>query len=444
MTPISRYYRSCDPDASLKPGDPRYIDLTLARGERGGGWRKRLARDLRQTDRASVFLVSGFLGDGKSTQLLRLQEDLKSGDPKLAVVYVDCSKFLNEFEYTFNEFLLGVISEAGQRLRKGYGIELRRTYLSRKLDEITASLGSDVELREVSAGVKVDAFELAAKIALRARDSDRVRRQLADALSGDRTTLNQEFADSINDTARPALQKLGYRDLVIIVDWLEKLVDLPVSATRPVSGHQALFLHHSHLIRAWGAQVVMTVPIDMVYSSRQANLQQAYGCEPIVINQVGVADFLDAGQRLTADAAFRDLLRARAGHAPDGLVDYGQVFDPPELDLELIRFSGGHLRTLMMLVRLCCSFTDQLPITAEVWNDALRDHLLNVDRKIKEPWLALLAMVHRTHRIVNDPDHFDMLQALAVLAYANGTVPVYGVEPAIQQLPKFQAALKGT
>jgi hypothetical protein len=37
-----------------------------------------------------------------------------------------------------------------------------------------------------------------------------------------------------------------------------------------------------------------------------------------------------------------------------------------------------------------------------------------------------------------------MLQALAVLAYANGTVPVYGVEPAIQQLPKFQAALKGT
>src|SRR4051812_8237552 len=122
MSPITRYYRSCDPDASLKPGDPRYVDLTVARAEGGGGWRKRLARDLRQTDRASVFLVSGFLGDGKSTELLRLQEDLKSGNTKLAVVYVDSSQFLNAHEYTFNEFLLGIIGETGRQLREGYGI----------------------------------------------------------------------------------------------------------------------------------------------------------------------------------------------------------------------------------------------------------------------------------------------------------------------------------
>jgi len=196
MTPITRYYRSCDPDASLKPGDERYVDLAAGRAdEPGGGWRKRLGRDLRKTDRASTFLVSGFLGDGKSTELLRLRQELKDGDPRLAVIYVDSSQFLNAYEYTFNEFLLGVIGETGRQLREGYGIELRPSYLSRKLAEVKSTLLSDVELKEISAGAKIDDFELAAKLALRARDSDRVRKQLAESLAGDRTTLNREFAD---------------------------------------------------------------------------------------------------------------------------------------------------------------------------------------------------------------------------------------------------------
>ena len=437
MSPITRYYRSCDPDASLQPGDPRYADLTLARGERGGGWRKRLARDLRQTDRASIFLVSGFLGDGKSTELLRLREDLKNGSPKLAVIYVDGSQFLNAYEYTFNEFLLGVIGETGNQLREGYGIELRPSYLSRKLDEVKSALFSEVELKEITAGAKIDGFELASKIALRARDSDRVRKQLADLLAGDRTTLNQEFADSLNQKARPELEKIGYKDLVIIVDWLEKLVDLPATAARPVSGHDALFLHHSQLVRAWGAQVVMTVPIDMVYSARLENLRMAYACEPIVINQVGVADFLHAEQQRKSVAALREMLKLRADHAPDGRVDYASVFASPELAEEVIRFSGGHLRTLMILIRQCCSFTDDLPITREAVDAAFRDHVLNSARRVKDQWIEKLATVHRTHEIVNDPDHFEMLRTLCVLAYANG-VPLYGVEPAIQRLPKFK------
>jgi hypothetical protein len=394
MSPITRYYRSCDPDASLKPGDERYVDLAVARAdELGGGWRKRLARDLRKTDRASTFLISGFLGDGKSTELLHLREELKNGGPKLAVVYVDGSQFLNAYEYTFNEFLLGVIGETGRQLREWCGIELRPSYLSRKLAELKSTLLSDMEPKEISAGAKIDDFELAAKIALRARDSDRVRRQLADSLAGDRTTLNQEFAGSLNQTARPELEKRGYKDLVIIADWLEKLVDLPPTATRPVGGHEALFLHHSQLVREWGAQVVMTVPIDMVYFARQEHLRQAYGCEPIVINQVGVADFLKTQQQKNAVSAMRQILKLRADHAPDGPLDYAIVFASPDLEEEVIRFSAGHLRTLMILIRQCCSFTDRLPLTREVVDAALRDHVLTSARRVNDQWIEKLAAV---------------------------------------------------
>ncbi len=57
---ITRLYRSCDPDLALGPGDARYVNLAEARGEQGKGWRQRLARTLRQSDRAGVHLVAGF------------------------------------------------------------------------------------------------------------------------------------------------------------------------------------------------------------------------------------------------------------------------------------------------------------------------------------------------------------------------------------------------
>jgi hypothetical protein len=91
----------------------------------------------------------------------------------------------------------------------------------------------------------------------------------------------------------------------------------------------------------------------------------------------------------------------------------------------------------MILIRGCCSFTEELPFTRESVDAALRDHVLNSARRVKDKWIEKLAIVYKTHEIVNDPDHFEMLRTLCILAYANG-VPLYGVEPAIQRDPKFQ------
>lgn len=142
----------------------------------------------------------------------------------------------------------------------------------------------------------------------------------------------------------------------------------------------------------------------------------------------------------SAVTAMREMLKLRADCAPDGPVEYKSAFASPDLEKDLIHFCGGHLRTLMILVRQCCSFTHSLPITRDVVDAALRDHVLASARRVKDEWFGKLAAVHRTHDIVNDPDYFEMLRSLCILAYANG-VPQYGVEPAIQRLPRFQRAL---
>lgn len=439
--PVTRLVRSCDPDAYLKPGDPRYVDLTLARGEGGGGWGAKLQRQLRQTDRACTFLVSGFLGDGKTTELRRLQKSLTETNPKLAVVYVDSSEYLNGFEYSFSQLLLAVIAETGKQLNEQYGVDLKPTYVAQKIDEMKKLLLSDVELQEIEAEASGQVFKASASIALKARTSHQVREQLGKALGQDRTTLNREFSRSLNETARPELREKGYQDLVIIIDWLEKLVDAPPTDDRPVSAHHALFLHHAPLINEWGTQVVMTVPISMVYSASQKNLTQAYGSNLTVINQVAVAKFLDKTKRERALDAMREVLRRRAAHAPDGPVEYNEVFASPGLADDLICLSGGHLRVLMMLVRQCCSFIDKLPITREAVDAAVREEVLIKSRAIKESWFDKLAKIHRTHAIDNDGDHMEMLVSLFVLAYGNNETR-YDVDPMVTRLDKFKAAIK--
>ena len=81
--------------------------LAFARGEdmaHQGGWRRQIVRAFDQAKDATICLVSGFLGDGKSTELKRLQKELH--DKKTAVVYVDCEQYLNPDSYSFSDILL--------------------------------------------------------------------------------------------------------------------------------------------------------------------------------------------------------------------------------------------------------------------------------------------------------------------------------------------------
>lgn len=443
---ITRVTRSCDPERPLEATDPRYVPLSKARGEpfaERGGWRYRIAQALRRADRATTVLVSGFVGDGKSTELKRLQHDLGNpppGGPKLAVVYVNAGEYLNAFDYSFSEVLLSVIAETGQQLRDNYGIELTPGYVTRKLGELRGLLLSEVELQGLEGGVEVNPYKVSAKIALKARNSDQTRKQLWANLSGERVTLVTEFGRLLAEQVRPALRRKGFQDLVIIVDWLEKLVCKPGEKPGEPNSHEALFLHHATLFQQFGAQLVLTVPIEMVYSETQAELTYAYGREPEVISCVRVADCLPAADQALGCEAMCELLRQRFEQAPDGRVGFADVFPDRDLAHELIRFSGGHPRALLILVRECLSYLDHLPITPEAVAAAKKHETNNAARRVREGWLPKLAKIAKVHQIENDHDHLAMLRTMCVLSYTNGQ-PVYAVDPAILELLKLRGAL---
>ena len=442
---VTAIYQACDPTEALESDDQRYVPLAAARGDdfaEQGGWRRQIAKSVYKSKWPTSCLVSGFLGDGKSTELKRLIREFKEGanGPKLAAIYVDCEKYINPETYSFLDILLAIIGETGKQLQDEYGVKLKPGYLRSRFTEVQDLLTSKVALESAEAKAKLDPFEVALKLSLKTKAEATTRQQLWTALEGENTDLAEKFGKLLDSEARPELMKRGYEDVIIVVDWLEKLICLKGAKEDAPNSHVDLFIHHAPHFLKFGTHLVLTVPIDLVYSAEQERLTSAYGREPEVISAVRMISYFEEEERRIACDAMIELLRKRFERVEGNPISFDTVFPDKQLAEELIEFSGGHPRQLLILLRQCLQFIDKLPISREALDAAKKKEVQAASRKVPERWFPKLAAVNATHRIDNDPEHLEMLRTLCVFAYANSE-PVYSVDPAILQLKRMKEAI---
>lgn len=81
---IKRFYNRLRPEEALKRDDDRWVDLSPASQDLLEPLRKRIEME---AEDFTCQLVTGFIGTGKSTELLRLADQL--GEAAFAVVYSD-------------------------------------------------------------------------------------------------------------------------------------------------------------------------------------------------------------------------------------------------------------------------------------------------------------------------------------------------------------------
>ncbi|MEO8382803.1 MAG: hypothetical protein ABI779_24305 [Acidobacteriota bacterium] len=443
--PVTLIYQACDPTEALEPGDRRYVPLAAARGDEfaeQGGWRRQITRAIYRSNAPASCLVSGFLGDGKSTELKRLAQELRDGTtgPKFATIYVDCEKYINPDAYSFADILVAIIGETGKQLKVEYGINLNPSYLRTRIDEIYNLLTSNVAMESADVKAKLEPLEIALKLSLKTKVEATTRRELWAALEGENSDLAERFGELLRAEVRPALRERGYHDIVVVVDYLEKLICLKTTTEGTPNSHVDLFIHHAPHFLKLGTHLVLTVPIDLVYSADQERLTSAYGREPQAISAVRViSHFADNDRRIALDAMV-ELIRRRCERLGDGSVAFDAVFPDKLLAEELVEFPGGHPRQLLILIRQCLQFIEELPITREAFVAAKKKEVEAASRKVPERWFAKLAAVHATHRIDNDAEHLEMLRTLCIFAYSNSE-PVYSVDPAILELTRMKEAI---
>jgi DNA polymerase III delta prime subunit len=418
-TTLTDAFNACDPAQPLEAGDQRYVDLSPGRGNDGNAvvqCRQRIVR----SERPLVQLFAGHRGCGKSTELRCLQSDLEKENYFVAYIEANTDIDLEDTEPT--DILLSLIRGLDSTLRDAK-IEVRKKHLEEFTDwfaevvlEKTTRTEIEAEVRseaEVSGGVPLFA-KLLARFAgwiKTGRESKKLVRQRLDP------QLSQLLsrADLFVKDARLAVQKAGKKDLILIVDSLDRIALKDLKDGR--TSHEVLFIERGNLLNSLGCHMVVTIPLSLLFSPKASNLGAIFP-DRHILPMVKIAE---RGTQ-TAWKAGRDLLKDLLQHR----LELDKVFIDKALD-ELVAASGGHPRYLMTLVRYALDYIERLV------ND--------FDRSIPHEHWPLLVRVHEQQTVQNDAHHQLMLFNLSVLEYQNDE-RWCDVHPAVLQARAFKEASK--
>lgn len=421
-TTLDEAYRVCNPDSPLRADDERYVDLSGIRGT------KRIADTVTRRVRRSAagealqLLFTGHRGSGKSTELFRLKATLE--DERFFAVYLDVEEVLDLVEISYLDVLLAIAREMEASLREA-GMPLPQQLSASISEWFAETIVEGQKTTDLNAGLTTKA-QAGSEIPLLAKFLSTFTAEIKTA-SSRRTTTRQKlerelvvFIDKLNTligTARQNVQREGYKDLVLIVDGLEKM-HYTVN-TEGVSSHAELFVHHAEQLKAPACHIIYTLPVSLAYS---ANLGNDYD-EIIVLPMVkttpeGVDRLLEVISRRVA-------------------ID--QVFASRELLEQLAKLSGGVIRDLMRLVRMATD-TDEEKIQKDDVDYASQTLIREYDRLLRNHDIDDLKWVKTYQRAQADEAHARLLNLRLILEYQNGERWA-DLHPALEQIGWVRQAL---
>jgi hypothetical protein len=425
MTPedeafLTEVHRNLDKQA-IAPTSPFYVALEELPGNvLGLDPVPMLATRVRRATPGSMFYLTGLRGSGKSSQLLRLKQNLeRDGFP---VLMVDAEDYLNLRRplgvTDMLMFLVGAISdqavtydliERSDAADSSYGWRRLRDWLDRLRVFPSAELG-----------VKLPPVE--GKISLRTelRNNPSFVAQLRDFMEGRIGELAAQAHAIIEDMVelmRERWTRGEWKDLVVIVDSIDH--NRAVETTTFLEIRRTLMTLFD-LDRAKLAlprcRTIFTLP-SLVTPTETGVLRR--------VTNVKVADQQGKPHQPGIDA-MRAVLRKRV---PDGRLD--RVF-PDDAVVELVLASGGNLRMLLGLALEVITQADTLPADGPTLRSAIGE-VRNSLLPLSDDERGRLRRVAATHELpLDSPECWEpvaeLLDRRLVLGYRNGDL-WYDVHP---------------
>ncbi|MCI5208343.1 MAG: hypothetical protein D3910_06015, partial [Candidatus Electrothrix sp. ATG2] len=346
---IAEAYRACNPEKPLSAEDDRYVDLSESRGVQHIAelitWRIQNSEPAVQVKQ----LFTGHRGSGKTTELLRLQQELETN--QFFTIYIDVEELLDLGSLSYLDVLMAMVKEVEAELAR------KEMPLSAELLNSIAQWFSDrileeTKSREMQGGISTQAkagseIPLFAKFFTSITASFKAGSSQRETI---RTALKRElsvFMDRLNlllDTAREKVQVNGFRDIVLIVDGMEKMhYELNEEG---VSTHTDLFIRHAEQLRAPQCHIIYTVPVSLAYNQNLgADFDDVHVLPMVKTDAAGIAKLIELVERR---------------------VDTERIFSEPELLKLLVCASGGVVRDLMRLVRLATDTDEDIISTTDV------------------------------------------------------------------------------
>ncbi len=430
----------------LASGDSRYVDISEGRSTIDlGMMQSELERYDAQQSRFAKITFTGHRGCGKSTELLRLENDLAGRFTTLHFFATEDEIFA---DYDYAELFLDLVDEL---LRK---FQAEKVPLDERLArdvatwfaEVTLgdveSVKKDVELNtEADSKAKFGVFwfsiGLLAKLRSKIAGSNERRLEIRQKLQRDPRELIHRF-NLLLDNAHTALKKAGKpANLLIVVDNLDRLV----------SGvAQTLFFDGGDLLKEPRAHIIYTVPIATALAPRNIGtvFEKNFTLPMIKVRTRNGRPFKDG-----LDALF-EVVKKR--------IDLDAVFASDKVVRKLAAASGGSIRDLMRLIgyaSLAASALKKETIDDESAKRATLKMRIDYESLLVPAgsYMPLMARIHQTKtdgapvETTLDPQKVEgfrvffnqLLTNGSVLAY-NGEELWYDVHPVIQDSRAFREA----
>jgi hypothetical protein len=427
----------------LKPGDPRYVDLSAGQETRDLRLLRQYIEDQSANDlRYALAAFSGHRGCGKTTQLLRLQDDLA---PRFTSIHVYADEqLLQDPDLDYPDLMLWLVDELVREFHKrGHPLDERllddvvEWFASRTQEDVKALRAEATAEVEAETSGKTGIYFISLKMLARIKSMVQGSIERRQTIRRELQRYSADLLGRVNellDGAARVLERAGKApDLLIVQDNLDRLTAEPA---------ERLFIENSDLLGRLHAHLLYTAPVAMVLSAAANTgqvLQHRYTLPTVKVQQKDGKIYKKGIDALVA------LVAARA--------DLDSVFANQGVVRYLAQMSGGSVRDLMRLLFEAQSLAradDKDRIDHASAKDAVQRVRVGLERTLW-PYHAL-ARIHGA-KSLPEPEatdqhqleqarafYADLLIKGVVLEY-NGGACWYDVHPIMRDILAFKDAL---
>ena len=429
---LKNLYNAFDPFRPLPAGDPTYVDCREVRGD--GDILEDLGRRIVLSDIKTCQLYSGHRGAGKSTELLKLKQDLEK--QKFYVVYFAADEEdIQSEDAEYTDILLACTRHILEELKNSANPNLLLNWLKNRWEDIKDLAQTEMSFDGMSVEGQISQF---AKLTANLRAEPTLRHKIRKKVDPYTVTL----IDVLNQFLKEAKKQLpnGCTKLAVIVDNLDRIAPI-IGDDNQKTNHEEIFLDRSEQLKALDCHLIYTVPISLVYSQRGTDLRDIYSDTqvlPMVMVRTPNGKVCQPG----LDKIKEIIIRRVNQHTTYLTIDT-EIFDSPETFDRLCLMSGGHVRNLLLLTQDAIARTAQLPISQKAVRRAITEARNTYRQTVEHSQWDLLAEVFRSKRVVNDKKYRSLLFNRCLLEYryldAEGEIERWcDVHPLIQGIQEFK------
>ena len=447
-----KLYQATNPLKTLDIKDPedakKYIDFASVRG---GQVIEDLKVDIIWAEEGSFTcnLFTGHLGCGKSTELLRLKQELEQ--EQFHVVYFESTDDLDLGNVDVSDILLAIARRVSTSLESLPGKDDDSSFKgllqkAAKLLSVEIELSTEGSIPGVgdfdvslgSGGARITLSTLIGKINTKIKKNDNLRDRLKDYLEPKTDAILDVLNQGLFKPADEALKAQGKRGLVVIVDNLDRLDNIlkPNGRLQP----EFLFADRGEKLKQLSCHVVYTMPLALRYSDDFPIVRDRIN-SPVVLPMIPVTK-RDGSMHESGMKLLKQMVLTRAypelKDAPELFTKISEIFDSQETLEELCLKSGGHVRNLLRLLNKWINKEKKLPLSRKQLEAAVVNEISDDLCNITEDDWELLRQVKQKKQLAGNSNYQKLIRTLLVYEYRDDQgLPWYKVKPILADLSQL-------